>query len=353
MSKYQIELPDGAWTTSSTPDYGTRRGVEPDTTYSVRVRSCNLEYGFCEWGTWTTATFTTSSQPSIPPPYRVVVHETGDTWVSLLWDSIGGAGGGHYDIEYEYTDGVTSSGLVQDWTRPGTPLRIAVEPDSDYTFKIRNCDDPASCSTWTSITFSTDSTTRTSDLAQPSVSRSSVGDIWIGLSWNAIPGALSYDLEYGVAGDHPQLNTGGTRTTFELHFAKPNTTYTFRIRACGQPAEPCSDWTTLDVTTLGSVPAAPPSYPLSVTEVTANSVQLSWNAPDRHATYELRWYADQDRRQGRSCCLNYYTTPQDRSSRMIRSLKPNTAYTINARVCSRSANTPCGNWVTIKVTTRA
>ena len=350
VSSYQIEQPNGAWTTSHTPDFGKDIGVEPGTTHSVKVRSCNREDGFCDWGEWTTVTFTTTNQPSIPPPYRVTVKKIDDTSVVLLWDSIGG-GPGRYTVEYEYTDGITTSGLQQYQVRGGILPNIPIEPDTTYTLKIRNCgwsQDNPFCSTWTSHTFSTTPTTQTSDLAQPSVSATDLGDIWLAFSWESVAGASSYDWRYSTSGGDPKWGNY-TLTFFELSFVEPNTTYTVDVRACGGPTEPCSEWTTVDLTTLGSLPAAPPSYPVTVTEVTDNRIYLSWNPPDPDATYELRWFAS-EAKHNPSCCLPSHAEDLLHDW-VIPELRPKTTYTINVRTCSISENNPCDDWVTIEVTT--
>ena len=344
---YQIALPSVGQARSSTPDFEQTYGLEPDTSYSVRVRSCNSPAFSCEHEKWTTVTFTTAAEPTVPPPYRVALREVGDSWVTLLWETPG-FHPWDYRTEYEYSDGTTSSGLLHRQHLGGTPLKLTVERNRTYTLKIRNCEvaEPNSaCSTWTSFAFST--FPATSSVDPPSVQVADLADVWLGYSWEHVTGAFSYDWRYNKVGDNFWRQWGNeSEPSIEFRYGiEPDTEYRVDVRSCGEPTEPCSDWATTTVTTDPSLPPAPPSYPVSLGDVTDTRIQLEWNQPHpgQYQYYEYRWYATNER--GRS----YISGSSAFSDRAISELEPSTAYTIAVRTCRWSA---CDNWVTLNATTR-
>ena len=224
----------------------------------------------------------------IPPPYRVSLKEIGDSWVDVLWDSV--IGGPLYRVEYDYTDGVTGSGLLEHLALRGEPLRLAAQPNKTYTLKIRNCTVPPSdamCSTWTNFEFSTDSSS--SPVAPPVVQMTDVGDIWFSLWWNPVPAAFTYDWRYKRAEeDEWRLWGNVTRPYLALQaWLEPSTTYVVEVRSCGEATRLCSRWTRTTVATTRSFPTAPASYPVSVEEVTGSQIHLKWDPPSTNSWYDL------------------------------------------------------------------
>ena len=152
--EYQIELPDGAWTFTQTPNFEQTHNVEPGETYQLKVRSCRRQQSCDEWGDWQAVTFSTTHDQVIPPPYQISLQEMGDSWADLRWKSV--SHGQAYRIEYEYTDGGSSSGLLQ---HGSPPLRLTVDSNKIYSLKLRNCPigaQNAPCSSWTSFVFTTE-----------------------------------------------------------------------------------------------------------------------------------------------------------------------------------------------------
>ncbi len=346
---YQIELPSaGSQLRIQAPDFAQGYGLEPDTSYSARVRSCSSPTFSCEDEEWTTVTFTTAAEPTVPPPYRVALREVGDSWVTLMWEALGNRRW-LYRVEYEYIDGTTSSGLLRRQRHGEIPLQLTVEPNRTYTFKIRNCElaEPSSaCSTWTSFAFST--FPATSSVDPPSVQVADLADVWLGFSWEHVTGAFSYDWRYNKVGDNSWRQWGNeSEPSIELRSRiAPDTEYSVEVRSCGEPTRPCSSWATTTVTTARSLPPAPPSHPVSLGDVTDTRIQLEWNQPQPGQYYEYRWYATNER--GRS----YISGSSAFSDTAISELEPSTAYTIAVRTCRWSAGIVCDNWVTLNTTTR-
>ena len=345
---YQIESPSVGQLRTSTPDFERTYGLEPDTSYSLRVRSCSSPAFSCEDGEWTAVTFTTASEPTVPPHYRVALREIGDSWVTLLWETPG-FHRWDYRTEYEYSDGTTSSGLLYRQHLGDTPLKLTVEPNRTYTLKIRNCE-PAeqigACSTWTSFVFSTFPTT--SSVAAPSISVADRADVWLEFSWEHVTGAVLYESRYRKTGDSRWVGwQNGPTPSVELRgYIEPDTEYTVQVRSCGEPTEPCSSWATATTTTARSLPSAPSEYPVSIGDVTDSRIHLEWDEPQPGQYYEYRWYATNER--GRS----YISGTSAFADAAISDLEPGTTYAIAVRTCRWSAGIVCDNWVTMNATTR-
>ena len=344
---YQVVLPHLGYDSSYTPEYGSFRNVDPNTTYSLKVRSCSSST-ICE-GESTEVTFTTTAEETIPRPYDISLKEAGDSWVTVDWNNLGGRAW-DYRMEYEYTDGVTDSGLL-DHRQSYGPLRLIVEPDRTYSLKIRNCELPEtnrSCSAWAVFKFTFPVT---SSVVPPSVRVTDIGDIWLSFSWDRTPGAVSHDFRYQKTGDvswvlHDRVSPS-LGLTYKL---EPNTMYTAEVRSCGKPTEPCSGWTTTTLSTSRSLPPAPPSYPVSVRDVTDTQIRVVWDQPQSDQHLDLRWYPTEER--GRTTVRAGSVYSHGLAEEVLSGLEPDTAYTIAVRTCRTGGATPCGNWVIIQATTR-
>ena len=344
---YEIDSPDMGLHTLYTPEYGSFHNVAPNTTYSLKVRSCSAS-SFCE-GEWTDVTFTTTAEEAIPLPFGISLKEAGDSWVTVGWSNLGGRAW-DYRVEYEYTDGVTDSGLLES-VRSYSPLRLPVEPNRTYSIKIRNCElqeGSNSCSAWASFRFTFPVT---SSVVPPSIRVTDIGDIWLGLSWDRVRGVVSYDWRYKKTGHGWWAWSNTAYLTLGLfHELEPNTTYTAEVRSCGKPTEPCSRWTATTLSTVRSLPPAPPSYPVSVPAATDTQIRVVWDQPQSDQHLDLKWYPTEER--GRTIVRVGEVYSYGLAERVLSGLEPDTAYTIAVRTCRTGGATPCDNWVTIQATTR-
>ena len=345
---YLIELPHVGQLRIPGPDFEHSYGLEPDTSYTLSVRSCGSPTFSCEDGEWTAVTFTTASEPTVPPPYRVALREIGDSWVTVLWETLGNRRW-RYREEYEYTDGTTSSGVLHRQHQGEIPVQLTVEPNKTYTLKIRNCElgEPSgACSTWTSFVFS--ASPAASSVAPPSVRVTDLADVWLAFAWEHVGRAISYDWRYKKTTAHARWRWGNEpEPSVELRsHIEPDTTYTVEVRSCGEPTKPCSNWAATTVTTARSLPPAPPSYPVSIENVTDTQIHLAWDQPQPGRYYMLRWYPTENR--GRTYATGY-SVYEDTT---ISDLEPGTTYTIALRACRWSpGKSLCDNWVTLTSTT--
>ena len=345
---YQIELPDGAWTSTYTPDYAVAHGVLPSTAYTLRVASCDQAH-LCDWEIdWTEITFSTTSEQKPPPPYRISLQEVGDSWVELAWDYV--LDGRSYRVEYEYTDGTTGSGLRE---AASLPLRISTQPNKTYQFKARSCPtspSDASCSVWSDFEFST--APLSSSVQAPTVNLIDTGDIWLDFSWDPVAGASSYSWRYKHIGEVEWRAEGSVaRPYLRLdNRLEPNSTYILEVRTCGATTAPCSDWASVTATTVQSFPLAPSFYAVSIARTTGNEIHLEWDPPTSLTiVYDVRFYPTADK--GRTA-VRWRSFMDDA---VLTNLRPDTAYTLQIRTCEvdvDSGGLNCDGRVTIEASTR-
>ena len=351
---YSVELPDGRGRIRTyAPDFFAGHGIQPNTRYSLRVGPCGPSTLVCEPEEWTAVAVSTTSQVAVPPPYRIGLREIDDSWVTVLWETAAGRRW-LYRVEYEYTDGATSSGLRHHRDSSERPLRLTVKPDSTYTLKMRNCESAetnAACSTWTSFVFSTHRAA--SSVAPPSIRATDIADIWLGFTWQRVHQVFSYDWRIKKAADNYWRWGNSTEPMLDtlqvLGRLEPNTMYTAEVRSCGESTRPCSDWATSTVSTVRSLPSAPPSYPVSLAAVTDTQIHLAWNPSSPHTySYTAKLFPTEDQH------LTYTHTLESLAQDwVISQLTPNTAYTIAVRICQGSLGDFCDDWVAFNATTRS
>ena len=344
-SNYEVALPDGEQQLLDSPTFSRYFGLGPDTSYTIRIRSCKEDLGGFTCGAWTSITFSTLTQAGAPAPYQVSLEELSDDSASLSWKTPPVQV--RYRVEYEYTDGVTTSGILDSSALIGEPLSIPIEPNKTYTFRVRNCqlsEDNPMCSNWAALTFSTSSS---STVGRPSLSVTDVGTRWFTVSWEPITGATTYEWRHQTSGGARSGDT--TSTSLETVQAQPGKPYTVDIRACGQLSKPCGEWATVTITTAASLPTAPASHPLSVTDVQDTHFLLSWNPSDPDIYYQVLIYEEEPEREhsaGFTEGASHFGEDWQ-----IHELKPGTAYIVYARTCPWSEDSPCTSWVAFKVTT--
>ncbi|MFB9273920.1 fibronectin type III domain-containing protein [Cohnella cellulosilytica] len=194
--------------------------------------------------------------PGIPANIRL---ESTSNSVTLTWDEVTGADG--YDIETYNT--------VIDNGNSTTYTEIDLNPNLQRTFRIR-ARNSSGFGQWSIIVAKSTVPGATSSLYTVAT------DTSVSVSWDAVSGATSYDLEI----DGTILE--GIADTHYLHEnLQPNTIHTYRVRS--RNSEGSSGWSeAVQVITLPSVPRN-----LRSTAVSGDRISLEWDESTGAVFYEL------------------------------------------------------------------
>lgn len=237
--------------------------------YDYRVRSncsSNLSYSG-----YTTAQFT--SLCSAPPTGLSATSITNSS-ATLTWSAASGASS--YTIDYKVSSAST-------WTNAATATTLTsvgitgLTQGLLYDFRVRaNC--ASGSTTYTSAQFTTLCSTAPSGLSASSITNSSAT-----ISWTAVSGATSYDVDYKVTSSGTWTNaaTATTSTTVNLTGLVTGSQYDYRVRTnCSAGS---TSYTSAQFTTLCNV--APSG--LAASSVTNSSATLSWSAATGAVSYDV------------------------------------------------------------------
>ncbi len=159
-------------------------------------------------------------------------------------------------------------------------------PETAYTAKVRaNCD--GTYSEWTNaVSF----TTAIACPAPTSFATSNVTNHGATLKW--VSSASEWIVAYKVTADEDFTEITVYDTTYTFTDLAPETAYTVKVRAnCGDE-DGISSWTTTrSFTTLEACPA--PNN-LTYTDLTVNSVTLSWNERGDATAWDLQYWIGED-----------------------------------------------------------
>ncbi|HEY8658159.1 MAG TPA: fibronectin type III domain-containing protein [Hanamia sp.] len=108
------------------------------------------------------------------------------------------------------------------------------------------------------------------------------------VSWTAVSGALSYDVDYSVSGQNSWTSaaTSTTSTTVNITGLNPSTAYDWRVRSnCSSTSS--SGYSTGSFTTLASTTTCNPPTGLSSSNITSSGATVSWTAVSGAASYDV------------------------------------------------------------------
>ncbi len=233
-------------------------GLAANTRYWFRVRGTNLD-GAGDWSNPTSVT-TGPTAPGAP-----AVGAVGATTVTLTWTAPD-TGADGYVIER-----ASSSG--SDWSPVATVTGLTYTdasgaPETTYLYRVRGTIGMATGD----ASPASQVTTLPLPPAAPNLTCGTPGETAVPLSWTAVAGATSYDLERaGPTGSTWISNLSGT-THLDAGLSA-NTTYSYRVRGSntggdGGTSNACS------ARTLPGVPGTP-----TLSNPAGSSVTVSWTAP--------------------------------------------------------------------------
>ncbi|URZ01538.1 fibronectin type III domain-containing protein [Clostridium felsineum] len=214
-------------------------------TFRVRAKTSNMA------SDWSQAV----SQSTLSVVSNVNATVT-STSLKLTWDAVNGATSYEVEVDGNLIIGLTDTNYEVKGLLPGT----------SHTYRVRAIT-TAGTGDWSILSSKT-------TLNLVTGIKNSVTSTSIKLNWDAISGAVSYDVE--VDG---KLVTGITSTNYEITGLTPGTTHTYRVRA--EFMDGVGDFSELtSVTILSTV--------VNVTStVTSNSINVSWDKVDGATSYDI------------------------------------------------------------------
>jgi hypothetical protein len=263
----------GSWTLAMTPEAdaitASDPGLDPASTYFYRIRACN-EVGCSDYSGEAEAT-----TDEVPPqaPQGLVASPTGSTTASLSWTD---ASDNESSFEVERKKDATGLWSLIGSLGPDAQLfdDAGLTPNTSYTYRIRACN-VAGCSG-----YSNDAPVVTNEVppdAPAGLSAVATGPGEVDLSWvdgSQNEGIFRIERRLGMAGSWFEIITlPPNSASFTNAGLTPNTSYTYRVRACNDVG--CSDYSNEAAATTLDVPPAPPSG-LRATATGPTTVHLSW-----------------------------------------------------------------------------
>ncbi len=265
---------------------GTYIGFVSSTSYSHTGRAASTNYSYkiqaqksatCLSGFTTCVSATTQSSCTPPSkPSGLSATAVSSSQINLSWSSVSGAIG--YDVYY--CDG-TYIGYVT-----GTSYNHTGRAENtNYSYKIQ-AQKSATCVSGFTTCFSATTPSSCTPPSKPTgLTATAVSSSQINLSWNAVSGAIGYDVSY-CDGTYIGYVTG---TSYSHTGRAENTNYSYRVQA--QKSESCVSGFTSCVSATTPSSCTPPSKPtgLTATAVSSSQINLSWNAVSGAIGYDVSY----------------------------------------------------------------
>lgn len=270
---YQLEesANGGGWTLAYNAA-GTSVGfsAKPSGSYAYRVRACNAAgcSGFS--GTSSTAViYPPSSAPTLSVPSQ---GPSGNYAVS--WTVVSGS------ATYQLEESANGAGWALVYNAAGTSVAFSTKPAGSYSYRARACN-AAGCSGY-SATGSTSVIYPPSTAPALSAPAHGISGNYT-VSWTAVGGAATYQLEQSASGGGWTLvyNAAGTSAAFS---AKPAGSYAYRARACNSAG--CGP-TSAAITVQSIYPPGQATTPTTPSTNTTGSYSIAWQAVPNASTYRL------------------------------------------------------------------
>ncbi|XP_067865490.1 tenascin-like isoform X1 [Heterodontus francisci] len=217
---------------------------------------------------------------------------------------------------------VTGSKGVQKFRLPGnlrSSIITGLKPSTKYAFYLYGVSSGQRTKPITTIITTTDKDA----VKLVSLSTSNVTANSLRLSWTVDRAFDSFLIQYRVQGSEQIQNitvTGGRRSHLIVGL-RPATRYTVYLYGISGAlrTEPL---TTVATTTAQEQPQKSEVSDLSVSNITADSLQLSWLTKREYDSFLVEYGAEEDQE------MLSFTVAGDRRSSLITGLRPTTAYTI-------------------------
>ena len=316
-------------------------------TYEFRVRARQGGSGYGVWSAPITKNNPYAGGPEIPNQVQgVQVNVQSATEIIVEWNAISGVSRYVISINGDETRVDATSGTrytlrnLQPETRYQIRVR-AVSPDSSTTF--------GNWSATRTVRTPTATTTTVSVAQVGGVSASVLTNGTIRVTWNPVPDATAYQVEYYPTDSSTKQTTSPSSNSVTLTDVSASTRYAIRVRAYRNTS--AGNWSGLVYATTpsrvdGQTGTAGSITGLTVTSTSSTEIGVSW-ASQSNVSYDV-WYCVAG--TNNQCISNNWLKSTASTNRItLRDLQSNTTYYIAVR----AVGTNTGNWSnTVPATTR-
>jgi len=227
---------------------------------------------------------TTLKASVLSAPTGITASVNGPSSVTVSWDAVTDATS--YEVYYGTTS--TTSTLATTVTSAVTSYKVTgLSPSTRYYFAVYAKDNNGTSPSSGAISATT---AGIDDLPAPTnPSATANGSSSVTVSWDAVTGATSYDVYYGITSTPTTFagNVASTSTTYTVTGLTPETLYYFRVYAKNAQGSSVPS-TSVSATTASYVPQAP-SAPTNVklTVKDAYNITISWDAVTGATSYDV------------------------------------------------------------------
>ena len=253
--------------------------LQPGSLYDWRVRTTC----FGGSGNYVAAQFTTLAQTTCNAPTNLSSSSITSSGTTVSWTAVSGALS--YDID-DSTSGVTWTSVIKG--NQSTSFSITgLNASTTYYWRVRS-----NCSSTSSSGYSTGSFTTLAAItcnAPTSLNTTSITSSGATVSWTAVSGALSYDVDYSLSGQNLWTSAATATTSISVNITGLNssTAYDWRVRSnCNSTSS--SGYSTGSFTTLAAITCNAPTN-LSTTSVTGSGATVSWTAVSGALSYDMQY----------------------------------------------------------------
>ncbi|MCY3897172.1 MAG: fibronectin type III domain-containing protein [Caldilineaceae bacterium] len=272
-TSYELWRYDNSWGTvggTITATSYSDSAVEIGKTYYYQVRAKGPN-GDGAWSNRVNATVPTTT-PGAPQNFSA---SPGDGQATLSWDaplSNGGSAITSYEYRYQMSGGSWSNWMDNGMSRTATVGSLTNESAHNFEVRAENANGAGLVASDTATPMST----------VPGIPAglgvTSTGPTEITLSWTAVDGAASYQLQRrtngGAWGSPMDAGSGTSYTDMDL---APSTTYDYEVRAVNAAGN--SGWSGV-VTSATTAPEAPDAVSDLDAMASADKITLTWSMPD-------------------------------------------------------------------------
>jgi hypothetical protein len=268
--------PPGSGTATTATSFSPS-GLTAATQYYVHVRT---NCGGGSFSNWSTTNFTTATV-ACNGPTTPVISNIGITSADINWNAVGGATGYEYFLSPSSTAPGNAPGTGTTTTATSFLANGLTGGTQYYVFVRTDCGS-GNFSAWVSASFTTQPPL-CSPPSTPVVSNITISSARI--TWNVINGSSGYEylvsLGSAMPGSSPGTGSATLSTNFSASQLTAGTTYFVFVRNnCGNGL--FSDWTMISFSTLCEDP-----NPAIVSNITASSANINWNAVSGDVAYEF------------------------------------------------------------------